>query len=83
MIEWQQHPGRDSENTEYAIVKERKAQITKGEHGAIFVRGYDKMIPAHPKGTPYWRGASGSLRFTDHQAAQEYAEQWLTEGQEG
>ena len=83
MIEWQQHPGRDSENTEYAIVKERKAEITKGEGGGIFVKRYERMIPANPKGTPWWRGASGSLRFTDHQVAQEYAEQWLTEGQEG
>ena len=83
MIEWQQYPGRDNENTEYAIVNERKAEITKGEDGGIFVRRYDRMIPANPKGTPWWRGASGSVRFADHQAAQEYAEQWLRAGQEG
>jgi hypothetical protein len=83
MIEWQQHPGRDKQNTEYAIVNERKAEINKGEDGGVFVKRYEKMIPANPKGTPWWRRATGLLRFTDHQAAQEYAEQWLTEGQEG
>ena len=83
MIEWQQHPGRDNENTEYAIVNERKAEITKGEHRGVFLKLYEKMLPANPKGTPWWWPARGSLQFTDHQAAREYAGQWMTGGQEG
>lgn len=81
MIEWQQYPDRSSENTEYAIVNDRKVEITKGERGVIFVKAYKKILPASPKGTPWWQPTEGPLRLMNRQAAKEYAEQWLTADQ--
>ena len=83
MTQWQQYPGRSNENSEYAVVNDRKAEIIKGEHGRIFVELYKKMLPPSPGGTPWWSPVGGRLRLMNYQAAKEYAEQWLTGGQEG
>ena len=80
MIEWQQYPGRDNENTEYAIVNDRKAEITISEGGGVSVRRYKKILPVHPRGTPWWWLTGGPLRLMNHQAGKEYAEGWLTGG---
>ena len=83
MIEWQQYPGSSNENSRYAVLNDRKAEITTAEDGVIFVNRYEKMLPLTPGGKAWWGPTGGSVRLMNHQAAKEYAEQWLTGGQEG
>jgi hypothetical protein len=54
MIEWQQYPGSSNENAKYAVLNDRKAEITKGEDEVIFVNRYEKMLPLTLGGKAWW-----------------------------